>query len=105
MNNCSYWTSEKFFERLDEFLTSRRWSMQRLAQEADVSISSLYMMKTRRSLPSFYTLCAICDALDVTVSEFLDIHSDSPNRLYVIHRVKDLPETTVAILVDLINLF
>ena len=104
MNNCSYWTSERFFERLEFFLASRHWSMQRLAQEADVSISSLYMMRTRRTLPSFFTLCAICDALDITVSKFLNYEPDSPNRLFIVHSLSKLPESTVEVIAALIEL-
>ena len=103
MNNCSYWTSERFFERLEAHLASRHWSMQRLAQEADVSISSLYMMRTRRALPSFYTLCAICDALEISVAEFLDFEQSSEH-LLIVHSISKLPESTVALLAELVVL-
>ena len=70
MENCKLWTSVKFFERLDMFLTGRGWSLYQLCGDADITPDALYKLKRRNALPSLQTVCTICDALDVSLSQF-----------------------------------
>lgn len=71
-SNLRYWTSERFFKRLDFFLEIRGLSFNQLSQLSETSISSIYQIRRRKALPNFQTLCSICDALDVELWQFFD---------------------------------
>lgn len=71
-NNSKYWTSERFFARLEFFLDTRGITFNQLSQESETSISSIYQIRRRKALPNFQTLCCICDALGITLYEFFD---------------------------------
>ena len=102
MKNSTYWSVDAFYKRLDEFLVARGWNLQHLAIEANIAMSSIYMMRSRGSFPSFPSLCAICDALNVTLSEFLDIdNSLSPKILDIAHDIANIPSDGAEILSQL----
>lgn len=99
MNNADLWTSTRFFERLDAFLLSRNWKLTDLGVSADITTQSLYAMRKRKTLPSLTSLCAICDALGISLADFFSVESDeSPAELVIKQRVKEItPEATDAL--------
>ena len=73
MNNTEYWTAENFYKRLDFYLNEKGWNYNRLSTESDISVSMLYEMRRNHYLQRIKNLCAICDALDISVNEFFDV--------------------------------
>ncbi|MCM1545503.1 MAG: helix-turn-helix domain-containing protein [Clostridiales bacterium] len=70
--NIEYWTSERFFKRLDFFLKKSGLSFIQLSRLSETSISSIYQIRRRKALPNFQTLCAVCDALNIELWQFFD---------------------------------
>ncbi len=56
--------------RIEELRTQRGWSIYKLAMEAGITQSTLTNMFARGTLPSITTLTSICDALNITLSQF-----------------------------------
>lgn len=56
--------------RIEELRKAKGWTSYKLAVEADLSQSTLANMYARGTLPSLTTLINICDALEITLSEF-----------------------------------
>lgn len=59
-------------ERINELRRERGWTIYKLAEEAMVAQSTMSNMFTRKTLPSLYTLSQICEAFNITMSEFFD---------------------------------
>lgn len=59
-------------ERINALRKERGWSIYRLADEAMLTQSTLSNMFTRKTLPSLYTLSQICEAFNITMSEFFN---------------------------------
>lgn len=60
--------------RLDELLAERGMTLTRLAELVGVSLVNLSVLKNDRARAiRFSTLTAICDALDCTVGELLEV--------------------------------
>lgn len=57
-------------KRIDELRESRGWTLYKLAEEAGLTQSTLFNMRTRGTLPSITTLSCICNAFGITLSEF-----------------------------------
>ena len=55
---------------LSKLLGERRWTQAYLAQMTGIAQSSLGRIMAKESLPSLPTLEKICEALDVTLSQF-----------------------------------
>lgn len=62
--------------RLDELLVERGMTLTRLSQLAGVSLVNLSVLKNDRARAiRFSTLTAICDALDCSVGDLLEVGS------------------------------
>lgn len=60
-------------DRLYYFLRKRNMTINRLADLSGIRQSTLSNIVNRESVPKIDTLFKICEALDITVLEFLDI--------------------------------
>lgn len=58
------------YQRLTELLNDRGWTLYKLAKETGADKSYYYGMKDRKSMPSIETLEKICDALEISLSDF-----------------------------------
>ena len=56
--------------RIDELRRERNWSIYKLADEAGITQSTLANMFTRKTLPSLTTLTQLCEAFNMSLSEF-----------------------------------
>lgn len=56
--------------KINKMRLDRNWSIYRLSVESDVPQSTLTNMFNRETLPSITTLESICNAFDVSLSEF-----------------------------------
>lgn len=104
MSNVDFWSSEQFFARLEVFLKARGWKIFDLGTMTDISAQSLYSLRKRKGLPSLATLCSICDALGVTLTEFFDVDSvRNADAVAISLKVRTLPPKTVADLARLMS--
>ena len=56
--------------RIRELMEERSWTEYRLAKEANLSHSTVANMFNRNNAPTFPTLEAICNAFQMTLSQF-----------------------------------
>jgi len=104
MSNVDFWTSEQFFARLDDYLHARGWKLSNLGVLADITSQSLYALRKRNALPSLTSLCSICDALGITLTEFFDVDSvRSADAMAISLKVKTLPPKTITDLARLVS--
>jgi len=71
-------------------------SLRDIAKKADCSISILSDIERNRSSPSLRTLEKICQALDVTVSDFLRPYSPPSDKPFVIPAQRDSCEVAMS---------
>ena len=91
-------TNQDILDTLNVLLKDRGWSVNRLATEANLSQSTLNSMLHGRKeyYPSFPTLSKICEALGITVSEFLRMVEEdytpqpTPEENRIIHEIQKL---------------
>lgn len=57
-------------ERIKSLQKQRGWSNYQLAQEAAMTQSTLTNMFSRNTMPSITTLISICDAFEISLSQF-----------------------------------
>ena len=62
-------------ERIKSLREEKGWPLYRLAEEAMLTQSTLNNMYKRKTLPSLVTLSQICDAFDITLSDFFNENS------------------------------
>lgn len=79
MDNSKLWTSAKFFERLDFFLSAKNWTLYQLCSDVDITVDAIYKMRRRNTLPSLQSVWIICDALGLSLAEFFNIEILSPD--------------------------
>jgi len=63
-------------EKIQQLMAERGWSMYKLAKQALLSQSTLSNLINRGNAPFLCTLTKICDAFDITVSQFFNIGSE-----------------------------
>lgn len=59
-------------KRIEELRDERGWSNYRLSEEAKLDNSIINNMFKRRTMPSMLTLTALCEAFDLTLSQFFN---------------------------------
>ncbi len=57
-------------KKIDEMMKERGWSDYRLAQESNLSSSTIANIRKRNTIPSITTLECICDAFGITLAQF-----------------------------------
>lgn len=103
MNKQTKWTND-FFDRLDSLLEHRSWTINRLSMESGVSLNALYQMRRRHTLPNMQTIYVICEAFEISVSEFFMFDNPSnPNAIKAIERIKSLDPIIVSVLANLMD--
>ncbi len=66
-------------EKIDKLRMQRGWSINNLAMEAMLTQSTINNLYSRKAEPKLSTLRAICDAFEITLSEFFaedDVNED-----------------------------
>lgn len=71
INNCNFWTSEIFFDRLNFFLNDRNWSLYQLCLSADISVDTLYKLRKHHRLPTLRTVALFAMPLKFLCLNFL----------------------------------
>ncbi len=95
-------------ERIKSLQNERGWTNYQLAQEAAMTQSTLTNMFTRKTLPSLTTLIAICEAFEITLSEFFNENQTtiilSNEELDIINSYKKLTKKNKEIIATLLTL-
>lgn len=76
-------------KHIEELRLERGWSTYKLAEMSGLTGSTLTNMFSRKTMPSLTTLYALCEAFDITMSEFFS--NDGDRRTYY-RRVKYVKE-------------
>ena len=66
-------------ERILELCRQRGWSEYKLAKMSSISNSTINAMFKNNHLPTFYTLQKICNAFQISLSQFFDCELFEPN--------------------------
>ncbi len=103
MENSKLWTSEVFFERLDFFLKAHNLTMYQLCSGVDLTADSLYKMRSRHSLPSLRSVCIICDALGISLSEFFETEITDPNSAAIMSSLDTMSNDSLSALTILVK--
>ena len=64
-------------ERIKEYMKVNEWSEYRLAKEAELPQSTISHLFKRNNAPTFPTLESICNALNITLSQFFADEGES----------------------------
>lgn len=76
-------TGKWVVDRIDELRTESHISEYRLCELAGIKTSTMSAMRRRGSLPKLQTLILICEALDITLSEFFKTASEPTDAGYL----------------------
>ena len=79
-------------EKINSLRKERNWTIYKLSEEAMVSQSTMSNMFTRKTMPSLYTLDRICDAFEITLSEFFDNGADNVDETKIMSLFRQLNE-------------
>lgn len=93
-------------ERINELRTLRGWSIYKLAEEAGITQSTLSNMFSRKTLPSISTLNQLCDAFQISLSEFFNENSELDEETqYIVSMYKKLDKRDKQIVKKIIESF
>ena len=79
-------------KRILELCEQRGWSKYKLAQESNICNSAISAMFKNNHVPTFHNLKKICDALQITLSQFFDcsLFADTEKTQSFIHLWREL---------------
>lgn len=66
-------TGQNIAVRIDELIGRKKWTKYKLAKEARIAQKTLYNIFEKDSIPQITTVSQICEALDISLSEFFDL--------------------------------
>lgn len=94
-------------ERIKALQKEKGWTNYQLAQEAAMTQSTLTNMFARKTLPSVTTLIAICDAFEITLSQFFSENETTPilssEEITLIQKYRQLSKKNKNVINILIN--
>lgn len=77
------WTSVTIYNRILSLCEEKGWTISRLTELSNVSQSTFFAFRYRKSMPSIDTLVSICEAFGITLSKFFLIEDSDTNELYI----------------------
>ena len=82
-------------ERILELCKQKNWSEYKLAQKANIPNSSINAMFKHNHVPTIHNLKKICDAFEITLSQFFDnkLFNNQDNKELYIQLWNDLADT------------
>lgn len=95
-------------KHIEDLQHERGWSTYKLAEMSGLTGSTLTNMFNRKTLPSLTTLYALCDAFEITMSEFfqtLETDEPTPDELNMLKKFRQLNYERKRIVKDIINQF
>lgn len=70
-------------KRMKELMEERNLSPYKLAKKMDMTPSAIYNMLRRKTMPKIETIERVCDAIDISVSDFFVFTGTDRNMGYV----------------------
>ncbi|MBQ8615370.1 MAG: helix-turn-helix transcriptional regulator [Clostridia bacterium] len=90
--------------KIKDLTKEKKWTIYKLSEASGIPQSTLSNMFTRKTLPSITTLNQLCEAFNITMSEFfIEESNTSSDELYVISKYRELSQKNKTITKDLIN--
>ena len=96
-------------ERIIKLKNDRNWSTYKLAEESGITQSTLANMFSRKTMPSIQTLTAICNAFNITLSDFFDetpkgeISAEDKQLICKYHSLNSKNKTIIKTLIDTLS--
>ena len=63
-------------DRIDYLRVQNNYTMRQLAKKSGVSISTMVNIISKKKIPNIYTLHCICNALNISLSDFFDFDDE-----------------------------
>ena len=99
----------ELYNKIDELREKRGWTIYKLATKAGVSSTTIYNWRDNGSVPSLTLLEAVCNALDVSIYNFLldekDLTAITDEQKEILFLYNALPQNKKKILKDLLKAF
>ena len=76
MNNNQPSIVQRISSRIDMLRTQQNLTFRNLAKRSGISLSTLYDIIQGNKIPNILTLESICNALNISLSDFLDFNED-----------------------------
>lgn len=79
-------------KRIEELRNERGWSIYKLAEESGLTQSTIANMFSRKTMPSISTLTQLCEAFNISLSQFFNSDSNvfSDEEFSIISKYKKL---------------
>lgn len=91
-------------EKIKDLTADRGWTIYKLSEASGISQSTLSNMFTRKTLPSITTLSQLCEAFNITLSEFFkENNNNSDDEIFMLLKYRQLSITNKSIVLELIN--
>ena len=84
---------EFVLKQIKNLCNERNWSLYRLSMESSIPYSTLNNLFRRGNVPSINTLCKICDAFHMSLSEFF---ADNNELTKIIRQITLVIEINIA---------
>ena len=84
---------EFVLKQIKNLCNERNWSLYRLSMESSIPYSTLNNLFRRGNVPSISTLCKICDAFHMSLSEFF---ADNNELTKIIRQITLVIEINIA---------
>ncbi len=100
--------NDTVLKRIDELRIAKGWTLYKLADMAGITQSTLTNAKARNTTPSIATIIAICDALEITLSQFFTLPEEqttvlSRNEQELIQKYRSIESKEKTIVDNLIS--
>ena len=91
--------------KIKDLTSDKGWTIYKLSEASGISQSTLSNMFTRKTLPSITTLNQLCEAFNITMSEFFNEGNiDSDDEIFMLSKYRQLSVSNKSVIIDLINL-
>lgn len=91
--------------RIRELTKEKNLTIYKLSELSGIPQSTLFNMFSRRTMPSVATLTQLCEAFNITLSEFFnEENSTSNDELYLLSKYRELSAQNQTTIKELINI-
>ncbi len=67
-------------------------SLYQLSLTANINADTLYKMRKRHTLPNLQTVCLLCDALEISLTDFFIMPHDNQAYSHLLQQINSLSE-------------
>jgi len=73
--------AQEIYDKIDRLRKDKGWTTHYLSTQAGVSHNTLYKWRNRKTMPTVEVLEALCDTLQISLSQLFGNNDDSANEL------------------------